>query len=75
MSQKITFPEWVERVEQTGRGKQLIAADLKVKVASLYRYLSKDRIPNKPVMDRIIKVSGGLVDITWFYASKEGAAA
>lgn len=76
MSQKITFPEWIERVESTGRTKSAVATELKVEVASLYRYLSKDRVPSRPVMDRIIKASGGLVDIAWFYAPKaEGAAA
>lgn len=74
MSQKISFPEWVERVENTGRSKAAIADELQVELASLYRYLSRDRIPNKKVMDRIHKASGGLVDIAWFYAPKEVAA-
>lgn len=75
MSQKITFPEWVARVESTGSSKALIAENiLKIEVASLYRYLSRDRIPNKKVMDRIHTASGGMVDIAWFYAAKEAAA-
>lgn len=74
MSQKIPFPEWVERVEKTGRAKTAVAAELGIEVASLYRYLSRDRIPNKKVMDRIARASGGLVDIAWFYAPKEVAA-
>lgn len=76
MNQQISFPEWVEREEQAGRPKPALAAALRIEVTSLYRYLSKDRVPSKPVMDRIIKSSGGAVDIAWFYAPKaEGAAA
>lgn len=74
MSTKITFPEWVKRVEQTGRPKPAIADDLGIKPASLYRYLAKERVPSRLVMDRILKVSGGLVDIAWFYAPSEVAA-
>ncbi|QDZ10549.1 hypothetical protein [Devosia ginsengisoli] len=70
MNQQISFPEWVEREEQAGRGKPTVAAALKIEVASLYRYLSKDRVPSKAVMDRIIKASGGVVDIGWFYSPK-----
>lgn len=70
MNQQISFPEWVEREEQAGRGKPSLAADLQIELASLYRYLSKDRVPTKSVMDRIIKASGGAVDIGWFYSPK-----
>ena len=75
MNQRITFPEWVDREEQAGRAKTTLAAELQIELASLYRYLSKDRIPSKAVMDRIIKASSGLVDITWFYVPKTEEAA
>lgn len=75
MNQQISFPDWVEREEQAGRGKPAVAAALQIEVASLYRYLSKDRVPSKAVMDRIIKASGGAVDIGWFYVPKTAGAA
>jgi hypothetical protein len=73
MNQQISFPDWVAREEQAGRGKPAVAAALQIEVASLYRYLSKDRVPSKAVMDRIIRASGGAVDIGWFYAPKPEA--
>lgn len=73
MNQQISFPDWVEHEERAGRSKSSIAADLQIEVASLYRYLSKDRVPSKAVMDRIIKASGGVVNIGWFYTPKPEA--
>jgi DNA-binding phage protein len=75
MSTKITFAEWVGRVEKTGREKADVAADLGISLTSLYRYLANDRVPTKTVMARILDRSGGLVDVTCFYASAQGRAA
>lgn len=68
MSQKITFPEWVASAEQTGRDKAMISDELGITITSLYRYLSRDRVPNRAVMDRIITASGGSIDVSWFFA-------
>lgn len=73
MSQKITFAEWVKRVEDTGRDKLLIAKDLNIEVASLYRYLANERVPSKAVMKRILAQSSGRVDIACFYTASEPA--
>lgn len=75
MSDKISFPEWVKKVEATGQDKEAIAKDLRVTTTALYRYLSGERIPDRKVMGRILSRSGGLVDVAWFYVHAERAGA
>ena len=67
MNQSISFPEWVSKQEASGHPKAELARDLKIEVASLYRYLARERVPSRPVMDRIIKLSSGTVDVSWFF--------
>jgi hypothetical protein len=68
MSEKITFAEWVAERESAGASKAEIALDLKIKIASLYRYLDASRVPDRQVMQRILTQSGGRVDVACFYA-------
>lgn len=75
MSTKITFAEWVSRVEATGRSKHQIARDLNIQTASLYRYLSGERTPSREVMLRIMSLSGERVDINCFFAARRSEPA
>lgn len=74
MNQKISFAEWVGAEEQGGRSKAALAKLLGIELASLYRYLARERVPARSVMDRILKLSGERVDVAWFFAAKEAAA-
>lgn len=74
MSQKIAFPEWVELVEKTGQDKAALAEELRIRPATLYRYLDRTRIPQRDVMDRILSRSGGTVDVAWFFTKAEASA-
>jgi hypothetical protein len=74
MSQKISFPEWVSAEERGGQSKADLSKRLGIELASLYRYLARERVPAKAVMDRIINVSGGQVDVSWFFEATERVA-
>lgn len=74
MNQKISFAEWVSAEEQAGRSKADLSKLLGIELASLYRYLARERVPARSVMDRILTVSGQRVDVAWFFAAKETAA-
>lgn len=71
MSQKISFPDWVSAAERGGQSKADIANGLGIELASLYRYLSRDRVPNKAVMTKIDALSKGAVDLAWFFSANE----
>lgn len=71
MSQKISFPDWVSAAERGGQSKADIAGGLGVELASLYRYLSRDRVPSKSVMAKIDILSNGAVDLAWFFSASE----
>jgi hypothetical protein len=70
MSTKISFADWVDELEKAGRTKADIAAYIGTELASLYRYLANDRIPNRQVMARIVELSEGRVEVAWFYVTK-----
>lgn len=67
----MSFPDWVSAEERGGQSKADIAKRLGIEPASLYRYLAKDRVPTKAVMDKILTISSGGVDLTWFFTAKE----
>lgn len=71
MSEKISFVEWVAEREQAGETKASVADAIGVKLASLYRYLANDRVPDRDTMQRILKLSGNRVDVASFYAATE----
>jgi len=78
MSTKISFVEWVAEREAAGVSKSDIASDISVTLASLYRYLANDRVPDRATMQRILDRSEQRIDVACFYAPKatqEGAAA
>jgi|TARA_A100001391_G_scaffold52937_1_gene32318 transcriptional regulator with XRE-family HTH domain len=70
MSTNITFPEWVKEQEELGRSKQDIADGLRVSITSLYRYLCRDRVPDRQVMLRIGEASEGRIDTLWFFGPR-----
>lgn len=78
MSEEITFPEWVAELEADGSTKDQIAKDcLGITKTSLYRYLAKERVPNRHIMAKISAASSGRVRMSWFFepAGAEAGAA
>ncbi len=75
MSGKISFVEWVAEREQAGETKAGIADAIGVKLASLYRYLANDRVPDRDTMQRILRLSENRVDVASFYATEPERAA
>lgn len=58
-----------EFCERGGLKVPQLAKQLRVSLRTAYRYLNEERIPPKPVMQRLEELSGGEVTANDFYAA------
>lgn len=56
-------------LDENGISTAAFAAQIKVSSAALYRYMSGERIPRRPVLERIVGLTGGAVRADDFYSS------